>query len=114
MKRMGLRLLCIAAVLTLSVLAFYPPDRKINLGLDLKGGVRLVAKVHTDDVLRLETQGIAERVRGSLTQRGATFTRVEATGPGELVVEGVEDEGAFREATLELESGFELATVGGL
>src|SRR5262245_57643920 len=104
MKRIGLRLLCIAAVLTLSVVAFYPPDRKINLGLDLKGGVRLVAQVHTDDVLRLETQGAAERVRESLTKRGVTFTRIEATGPSELVVEGVEDEGALREATIELES----------
>src|SRR4029453_6076461 len=111
MKRMGLRLLCIAAVLTLSVLAFYPPDRKINLGLDLKGGVRLVAMVHTDDVLRLETQGAAQRVRESLTQRGATFTRIEATGPGDLVVEGVEDEGAFREATVELEPRFEQGIV---
>jgi preprotein translocase subunit SecD len=112
MKRIGLRMLCIAAVVTLSVAAFYPPDRTINLGLDLKGGVGLVATVHTDDVLRLETEGAAERVRESLTKRGATFTRIEATAPGELVVEGVEDEGAFREATLDVESLFERATEG--
>ncbi|HEX5107452.1 MAG TPA: protein translocase subunit SecD [Vicinamibacterales bacterium] len=114
MKRIGYRLLCIAAVLILSVLAFYPPERKINLGLDLKGGVRLVAQVHTDDVLRLETQAAVERVRESLTMQGASFTRLEATGATELVVDGVEDAAALREATSGMEPRFDRATIGTL
>ncbi len=50
--------------------AFYPPDKKINLGLDLKGGVHLVLKVQTDDALRSETETTMERLRDTLTRDG--------------------------------------------
>ena len=36
------KVITIAAVIGLSVLAFYPPEKKVRLGLDLKGGVHLV------------------------------------------------------------------------
>ena len=48
------KLLIIAGVIALSVFAFYPPDQKVNLGLDLKGGVHLVLRVQTDDALRVK------------------------------------------------------------
>jgi protein-export membrane protein SecD/preprotein translocase SecF subunit len=51
-----IRLLVIAAVVALSVWAIYPPDQKIKLGLDLKGGVHLVLRVKTDDALQRQTQ----------------------------------------------------------
>ena len=51
-----IRLLVIAVVVALSVWAIYPPDRKIKLGLDLKGGVHLVLRVKTDDALQRQTQ----------------------------------------------------------
>ena len=54
MKNVRWRLTLTALVIGLSVLAFYPPDKKINLGLDLKGGVHLVLRVQTDDALRSE------------------------------------------------------------
>ena len=51
-----IRLLVIAAVVALSVWAIYPPDQKIKLGLDLKGGVHLVLRVKTEDALQRQTQ----------------------------------------------------------
>jgi len=50
-----IRLLVIAAVVALSVWAIYPPDQKIKLGLDLKGGVHLVLRVKTDEALQRQT-----------------------------------------------------------
>lgn len=100
-----MRLLFIGAVLALSVLAILPPDR-IRLGLDLKGGVRLVLRVHTDAALQLETQAAVERIRGELTRRGIPFTRVDATGPVEFVVEGAGDEAALRDAAAEADATF--------
>ena len=39
MKNVRMRLSLTAVVVALAVWAFYPPDKKINLGLDLKGGI---------------------------------------------------------------------------
>ena len=50
----------------LAVWSFYPPDQKVRLGLDLKGGVQLVLRVQTDDALRLETQTTADRLAEQL------------------------------------------------
>ena len=41
-KNIQTRVLIIVGVIALSVFAFYPPDQKVRLGLDLKGGVHLV------------------------------------------------------------------------
>jgi len=60
------KLLIIVAVIGLAVWAFVPPSQKINLGLDLKGGVHLVLRVHTDDALKLETETTSDRLREAL------------------------------------------------
>ena len=49
--------LLILAVLVAAVALAYPLDKKINLGLDLQGGMHLVLQVHTEDALRAETDG---------------------------------------------------------
>ena len=52
---MRMRLFVILAVVVLSVWAIYPPGDRINLGLDLRGGVHLVLRVKTDAANREET-----------------------------------------------------------
>src|SRR5688500_3975879 len=114
MKNVRWRLTLTALVIGLSVLAFYPPDKKINLGLDLKGGVHLVLRVHTDDALRTETETTAERLRDALTRSTVQFTKLEATSPTEFVVEGVQDDAAIRTAAVDSEVNFErLSRPGG-
>ena len=49
-------------------LGVLPAGEKVNLGLDLKGGVHLVLRVQTDDALRLETETTVERLRDTLTR----------------------------------------------
>ena len=65
-KNLRWKALLILGVIALSVWSFYPPGEKVRLGLDLKGGVHLVMRVHTDDALRLETQTAADRLREQL------------------------------------------------
>ncbi|MEO7157711.1 MAG: protein translocase subunit SecD, partial [Vicinamibacterales bacterium] len=60
-KNIRWKLLIILGVIALAVWSFYPPDKKVRLGLDLKGGVHLVLRVQTDDALKLETQTTADR-----------------------------------------------------
>ena len=68
--------------------AFYPPSQKVNLGLDLKGGVHMVMRVQTDAALRIETETTVERLRERLMAANVQFAKLEVTSPTEFVVEG--------------------------
>jgi preprotein translocase subunit SecD len=105
-KNLQSRAAIIVAVIALSVWAFYPPGEKINLGLDLKGGVHLVLRVQTDDALKLETDTTVERLRDTLTRAGVAFTRLESTSPTEFVVEGIQNDQAFRQAAVDPDAAF--------
>jgi preprotein translocase subunit SecD len=105
-KNLQYRALTILAVIGLSVWAFYPPGQKINLGLDLKGGVHLVLRVQTDDALKLETDTTVERLRDTLTRGGVQFTKLEATSATEFVVEGIQNDQAFRQAAVDPDASY--------
>ena len=47
-KNLRWKVLIILGVVGLAIWSFYPPDQKVKLGLDLKGGVQLVLRVQTD------------------------------------------------------------------
>src|SRR5687767_743074 len=113
MKNLRWRVGLTVAVIALSIWAFYPPDQKINLGLDLKGGVHLVLKVQTDDAVRIETETTSERVRDAMTRAGVQFTNIALVPPREFRVEGVQDEAAFRDATVDVETVFDRSSSAG-
>ena len=114
MKNIKVRLALIAAVIALAVFAFYPPGEKVNLGLDLKGGVHLVLRVHTDDALKAETDTTADRLRDALTRAGVQVTKVESVNATEFRVEGIQDDAAFRTASADIETVFDrLSGAGG-
>ncbi len=89
------KILIILGVIGLCIWGFYPPQEKVNLGLDLKGGVHLVLRVNTDDALRLQTELTAERVRAALAAANAQAV-VAAVSPTDIKVERVTNEQAFR------------------
>lgn len=88
-KNLRWKVLSVVAVLVLAVWAFYPPDQKVRLGLDLKGGVHLVMRVQTDDALKLETETTAERLREELSRLNIIVTSVEPDGSTRFRVQGV-------------------------
>jgi preprotein translocase subunit SecD len=105
-KNLRWKLIVIAAVVGLSVWAFYPPDQKVNLGLDLKGGVHLVMRVQTEQALRVETETTVERLREALSRANVQYAKLEVTGATEFVVEGVQDDQAFRQSAADAETVF--------
>ena len=113
MKNMQWRLGLIAIVIGLSVWAFYPPDSKVKLGLDLKGGVHLVLRVKTDDALKVETDTTVERLRDTLTRAGVTFSKIEATSPTEFRVDGITDDAAFRAQAADAETVYDRSSETG-
>jgi preprotein translocase subunit SecD len=107
MKSLQIRLLIILVVVAGAIWGFVPPSQKVSLGLDLKGGVHLILRVHTDDALRLETETTVERLRDSLTRTGVQFTKLEATSPTGFQVDGITNDAGFRDAAVDAEVNFD-------
>ena len=96
-KNLRWKLLVIVSVIALAVFAFYPPDQKVKLGLDLKGGVHLVMRVQTEDAVKLETDTTADRLREQLKTQIPSAT-VTAVNPTQFRVDGIppDQDAAFR------------------
>jgi preprotein translocase subunit SecD len=88
-KNLRWKLLVILGVIAASVWMFYPPQQKIKLGLDLKGGVHLVLRVQTDDALKLETDLTGEHIREVAAERGITGVAVTTQPPTTITITGV-------------------------
>jgi preprotein translocase subunit SecD len=70
---------------------FFPVQKKVNLGLDLKGGIHLVLQVKTDDaiksVLDLRSNSIVEQ----FSRRGLNYERIDPdVSSASLVVVGAD------------------------
>jgi preprotein translocase subunit SecD len=107
------KLIIIGAVVALAVWGFYPPEQKINLGLDLKGGVHLVLRVQTDDALELETELTAERLRAALSAANVQVGKIEAVSPTQIRVEGVQNDQAYRAAATDIETNYNRSSGAG-
>jgi preprotein translocase subunit SecD len=64
-------------------------EKQLKLGLDLKGGVHLVLRVHTDEALRTSTTTTGDQLRERLRAGGINPSAVSVTSPTSLRVEGV-------------------------
>jgi preprotein translocase subunit SecD len=105
-KNVRWKLIVIVGVVALAVWAFYPPQQKVSLGLDLKGGVHLVMRVRTDEALKIETDTTVERLRDTLSRAGVQYMGLEVTSPTEFVATGVQNPQAFRQAAAEVDTVF--------
>ena len=112
-KNIRWRLIITGVVIALAVWAFFPPQEKVKLGLDLKGGVHLVLRVHTDDAIRIETQTTVDRLRDTLTRNGVQFAKLEVSNPGEFRAEGITDDAAFRDAAVDVETLYDRSSGAG-
>lgn len=64
------RIVVILVVVVLAAVSLYPPEERIKLGLDLRGGIHLVMKVHTEDTLEAELEDAALRLRDQAADEG--------------------------------------------
>ncbi len=79
----------ILIVILLAAWSVYPPQEKINLGLDLRGGMHLVMQVETDDALEAETDKDIDLVTQELENEGFTGVEVERTGDTSFALVGI-------------------------
>ncbi|HEV7507859.1 MAG TPA: protein translocase subunit SecD [Thermoanaerobaculia bacterium] len=71
-------LLILAVALVAAALA-YPPKQKINLGLDLRGGMHLLLQVHTEDAVRAETDSDMAALVDRAKEKGVVGLKARRT-----------------------------------
>jgi preprotein translocase subunit SecD len=84
--------LLILAVVVLFAISAWPLSEKINLGLDLRGGMHLVLEVRTEDAVVSELDRAADRLLSELADAGIAGVRVRRGEEHTLVVTGVPPE----------------------
>jgi len=107
-KDLRWRALLVVGIVGACLWAIIPPEKKVRLGLDLKGGVHLVLRVQTDDALKLETIATTERVREELEKAGVTVGGVRDLNPTQFQVTGVPpaQDALFRQTAAEAQANF--------
>ena len=75
--------------------------KQLKLGLDLKGGVHLVLRVHTGEALKIFTTTTSEQLRETLTAAGVNVGGINVTSDTAFTVEGVpgDRDAEFRRAS---------------
>jgi preprotein translocase subunit SecD len=108
-KKLQYRLLTIAIVIVVCGFMYY--RHRINLGLDLQGGVHLVLQVVTADALEEEVEQLRERVEEELSERNAQFRAIRVDGE-RILIEGVasDSEGTVDEYLSEYSSGWNFSS----
>jgi preprotein translocase subunit SecD len=83
------KVLLILGVTALSIFLLYPPQKKIKLGLDLKGGIHLVLQVMTEDAINAETDQEIARFQELFKKNSLTFAAGTKEKPGHFFFTGL-------------------------
>lgn len=103
-RRLLYKIIFIVLIAVGCIFAAFPLDKRINLGLDLKGGMHLVLRVDTSNLIGQSKEDARERalevIRNRIDQFGVREPSIQRQGEDEIVVQlpGVAD----RERAIEL------------
>jgi preprotein translocase subunit SecD len=93
LKRFSIRLVVVLAVIIAAVVYCLPtfkpqiwPHRKINLGLDLQGGMHLVLQVDTEKVVESAMERYSQELRDLVRRNQIQNVQVERPGPLKIAV----------------------------
>lgn len=91
-KSMVWRGLLILGLVALALWTGYPPRERINLGLDLQGGIHLVLQVQTQDAIRAENDKDQEVLRRELSDEGMAAATTQRLTDAAFEVRGIPDD----------------------
>ncbi len=79
-KSMTWKVGLIIAVIALSIWLMWPLDKKINLGLDLKGGMHLIMEVETDEAMAVQSDMSVTQLRGLFKDGSIKYDKISRKG----------------------------------
>ncbi|MFV1950714.1 MAG: protein translocase subunit SecD [Nitrospinota bacterium] len=80
----------ILIVIGLMIWLAYPLDEKINLGLDLKGGIHLVLEVETEKAVETIAERYAANTKNALKKKDIDFQSVQRDKDNSIIIELLE------------------------
>jgi len=89
-KQLGWKIALILAVVGLAGFYLYPPQERINLGLDLKGGSHIVLQVETRSALKYEMDLTLSRLGQALKEAELRYASITAPEPTVLELRGTD------------------------
>ncbi|MGQ9672075.1 MAG: protein translocase subunit SecD [Candidatus Aminicenantales bacterium] len=98
-KGLRWKVILIIGVTILALYLIYPPKEKINLGLDLQGGIHLVLQVMTEDAITIETDQEIARLQEQLKKKDLSPKGVIKGKLGQITIQGIpsDQEGKLRD-----------------
>jgi preprotein translocase subunit SecD len=98
-KGLRWKIILTLGIVALAIYLAYPPGKKINRGLDLRGGIHLVLQVITQDAINIDTDEEINRLRDQLQKKNLTFTNIIKGRVGQIIIQGAspDQEGADRD-----------------
>ena len=98
-KGLRWKILLTLAVMVVSIIVAWPIQKKIKLGLDLKGGIHLVMQVMTEDAVTMETDQEILRLQDVFKKNNLAFTAMNREAPGKFTIQGLnpDEEGKVRD-----------------
>ena len=84
------KFLLIGAVIAGAIFAGYPPEDKINLGLDLQGGLHILYKVDTASAVKFEMDNRVTSFGQALKKEGLAGTPVPDVAAGTIELRGTD------------------------
>jgi len=89
-KNLSWKIALIVAVMAVAGFFSYPPEERINLGLDLKGGSHIVMQVETGTAVKYEMDLTQSRIGQALKDKGLSYASVSAPDPTTLEIQGTD------------------------
>src|SRR3990172_8042044 len=89
MKNLQWKIVLVLAVTIIAAYGITPPQERIRLGLDLKGGIHLVGEVKIDEALTGFTDHFIEDLKLELQEKQITFSNIIRQGNITFLVDGV-------------------------
>jgi len=88
-KGLRWKILLTLAVMVVSIIVAWPIQKKIKLGLDLKGGVHLVMQIMTEDAVTMDTDQEILRLQDVFKKNNLAFTAMNREAPGKFTIQGL-------------------------
>ena len=88
-KNLKWKVILIIAIIAFAIQLAYPPSEKIDLGLDLQGGMHLVLEVDTTDLPDLDKKDAVDRalevIRNRIDEFGVREPSIQRQGNYQII-----------------------------
>ncbi|MDP8219563.1 MAG: protein translocase subunit SecD, partial [Candidatus Theseobacter exili] len=99
-KNLLWKFLGITIVVGFAIWKLVPPDKTINLGLDLQGGMHLVLQVETGKAVEFETDRVNKDIQKTLDEKDIRYDSIQTRGEDELVIVFTHSDSRYRAGDL--------------